>query len=494
MKSAAFNTIAEHIKVDLFNTFSKTAFPHFDNLMMASWNVVSVYSAVGTDFPELHKAIVELKHVLVDFDEAFGQKIDRTDVRYRADFDPAKRTGKDEPRALLPPSTLNARQESGLVNGKSLVSGVGEQQGAEDIEAGGSEQQNLTTQHSMLPPRPLQPSPYPNDEEKSEEESFEDLITPGPPTKDKRRADSSRSTLRSRPETSNTALVDSTHSSPASRSHAKKPNDQHGESSTTSSPSSDTTNPELARRREEYASSISKTNKHISAAAAATARESSEPTPAPKTKKTLADLTTVQLHQKYRDRKQNLVKLHGSIANSPSLQRDIMRQIEDMMKLREREEAEAGAGADECFNPYAGRHQRKKSLTSQTPRDVDDASAGAVEPARPRGGSLAPFGASGSPRRAPIPGVGMAGSYLEGSNLGKSMLGAKKQMGSAPVAPMMATRKDMDGDSKGNGNGYDNGGGNGYGISGGHGNGNGSGNRDRGGEARRGPRGSHEGF
>ncbi|KAH7074905.1 hypothetical protein BKA63DRAFT_543594 [Paraphoma chrysanthemicola] len=80
-KAETFNTIPDAIKVNLFNNVVKTAFPNFDNLMMASWNVVSVYSNVGTDFPELHKAIVELKSVLQDFEEGLGGKPVRGELK-----------------------------------------------------------------------------------------------------------------------------------------------------------------------------------------------------------------------------------------------------------------------------------------------------------------------------------------------------------------------------------------------------------------------------
>lgn len=54
--------------------------------MMASWNVVSIYSACGSDFPDLHRSIVTLKSVLQDFDEAFGKRVDRETPKYRHDF------------------------------------------------------------------------------------------------------------------------------------------------------------------------------------------------------------------------------------------------------------------------------------------------------------------------------------------------------------------------------------------------------------------------
>lgn len=54
--------------------------------MMAAWNVVSVYSNVGTDFPELHKSIVELKSVLQDFEEGSGKAVVRGAPEFRSDF------------------------------------------------------------------------------------------------------------------------------------------------------------------------------------------------------------------------------------------------------------------------------------------------------------------------------------------------------------------------------------------------------------------------
>lgn len=51
---------------------AKAAFPGFDNVMTAAWNVISIYSSVGSEFPELHKAMIELKSVLEEFDAVHG--------------------------------------------------------------------------------------------------------------------------------------------------------------------------------------------------------------------------------------------------------------------------------------------------------------------------------------------------------------------------------------------------------------------------------------
>ncbi|KAF5844478.1 hypothetical protein GGP41_007547 [Bipolaris sorokiniana] len=85
-KSRIFDIIPSNVKVNLFNSIAEAAIPNFDNVMMASWNVVSIYSACGSDFPDLHRSIVTLKSVLQDFDEAFGKRVDRETPKYRNDF------------------------------------------------------------------------------------------------------------------------------------------------------------------------------------------------------------------------------------------------------------------------------------------------------------------------------------------------------------------------------------------------------------------------
>jgi hypothetical protein len=95
-KRKTFDTISSHVKVDLFNSIVNTAFPNFNNLMIASWNVITIYTACGSDFPDLHKAIVDLKGVLQDFDESFGQRVDRAPPKYRYDFGGPSRDGTDE--------------------------------------------------------------------------------------------------------------------------------------------------------------------------------------------------------------------------------------------------------------------------------------------------------------------------------------------------------------------------------------------------------------
>ncbi|KAI2487843.1 hypothetical protein Ptr902_01976 [Pyrenophora tritici-repentis] len=118
-KSRTFDTIPNHVKIGLFNSIAKTAFPSFDNLMTAGWNIVSIYSACGSEFPDLHSAIVVLKNVLQDFDEAFGRRGDRTTPGYRYDFGGPSRAGPStdrdghdrEVRSVPPPMPTSAASQ-----------------------------------------------------------------------------------------------------------------------------------------------------------------------------------------------------------------------------------------------------------------------------------------------------------------------------------------------------------------------------------------------
>lgn len=71
VKTESVNRLSDQTKIDLFNTFIKSAFPEFDNLLMASWNVVTVYCSVGTEDMMLHTSIGELNEVLQKFEDQY---------------------------------------------------------------------------------------------------------------------------------------------------------------------------------------------------------------------------------------------------------------------------------------------------------------------------------------------------------------------------------------------------------------------------------------
>ncbi|KAF2273856.1 uncharacterized protein EI97DRAFT_480032 [Westerdykella ornata] len=74
VKATFFSKIPDHFKIELFNSIARSVFPSFDNLIMASWNLVSLYEHVGSEFGALHTAIVELKAVLTEIDAAWRKE------------------------------------------------------------------------------------------------------------------------------------------------------------------------------------------------------------------------------------------------------------------------------------------------------------------------------------------------------------------------------------------------------------------------------------
>jgi hypothetical protein len=77
-KTEAVNQLPDQTKVELFNAFVKSAFPDFDNLLMASWNVVSIFVNVGSEDLMLHNSIGDLHDVLLRFDDYFGKSKKRS--------------------------------------------------------------------------------------------------------------------------------------------------------------------------------------------------------------------------------------------------------------------------------------------------------------------------------------------------------------------------------------------------------------------------------
>lgn len=413
-KSATFNTIPEHVKVDLFNNIVRTAFPNFDNLMVAAWNVVSIYSNVGTDFPELHRSIVELKHVLLDFDEAFAMRVDRTEPGYRQDFDPAARNGASghRPLRLTPNLTHDGAGATEPASGRAN-DGEDRQRDSSVVAGDGSEDQGREVQHNMPPPRLLQLTPHPEDGGVEEDR----LLGPRLSARDENQKDTSRSPRRHMSERLlGGSLPSSVRSSPARqpdqlpRDRVKKVRDQSREASTDvlENTVEKVTSPELARRREQYASSLGKPNLHSSGVAKALRPDDADSqsehdqtespnqgAPPNKRKKTLADYNVAQLREKYHDRKVNLIRTYGSLNGIPQQQAAQLQQLEATIRNRERAEKE-------------------EDKTERIPP-------------------------SGSP---------MAGAFL-----GNSMLGPKKPTGMAPVAPMLHNRKDGNGLNNGSGSG-----------------------------------------
>ncbi|KAL6703129.1 hypothetical protein ACN47E_010191 [Coniothyrium glycines] len=368
VKSATFNTIPEQIKVHLFDNIVRTAMPDFDNLMMASWNVVSIYAACGSDFPELHKGIVDLKNVLQDFEVSFGVNVDRKSPKYRHDFADLSKN-KEEARVSSPTCEPNhdeatkaprLREEDNM-DAQYLV-------GDDDIMVNNVSVREEISRHDMPPPRLPPQQPH---EESSEDDDADDIVPPYNPHSDLRHRPFRQPS--SRPEALEGGLRKPSTLSPVRQAPQAAPNRLKRLRERTSTPIHDPRDTLFAR------------NTPTSRPSTPSAHRSPRITPPPKkAKKTLADLTIIELRQKYEDRRVALIKTFGSLKDVPERQASQLQQLESAVQTKQKEEEEEEEEEEE-----------KKE-----------------KPA-------------------------MAGAYL-----GASMLGAKKVGGTAPVANMLRGKKD----------------------------------------------------
>ena len=297
---------------------------------MASWNVVSVYSNVGTDFPELHKSIVELKSVLQDFEESFGVKAKREDARYRRDLEPANRQSADGSEAR-PTPTPDVAQQDGSDEAPAAPNG------AQDVEVANEQQRALDALFE-------DPDPEPEPEPEVERDM-------PPPRLTQRRHISSDA---EEPISRRTSVTPRDAEEPISR---RVPIIPASARSTPGLPkrkrsrevSADThSTSELQRRRDEYRNGPSTPQTPDAAQAPSLTAQSdsdSDVPPSAPPPKTAASLRT-----RYNKRKAELLATFGSNANVPQVYR---LQMQGLMKeirareVREREEAEGGGAGGE---------------------------------------------------------------------------------------------------------------------------------------------------
>ncbi|KAI4678084.1 uncharacterized protein J4E88_006603 [Alternaria novae-zelandiae] len=490
VKSNIFNTIPSNIKVDLFNSVVKTAFPNFNNLMIASWNVVTIYSSCGSDFPELHTAIVDLKSVLQDFDETFGQRVDRVTPSYRHDFGGPSRDREDGNGDRDRDSTYDQSRRrdhqdkhshrdgnnsrtpvpsfvrNGVENSEQLGNATANDsaQFEDDMEVPVDDVENIddVAEPKMSPPHALQSSqPHGDSDDDSDNDSDDDddEIPPVDPHSTRRLANQSvarHSHPKRTPETRDRGSVTTSEKpSPgpqythAAREVSGEPQEQfvdEADAEDSALVKSQTAGSELARRREEYASSVQKksqieapTTKPKAASsprnaaipeqplvdeadshaehdqpvpqlddsppAIPTSSSSSSPSSPPPLKKRKkdreAEYSVAQLEKKYQERKAHILySFQNDMNKVPAKARKNLREMEVLIEQRKKYEAQ---------------------------EQVDKSNSKSGQTARP--GTTA---------------GGMFGNYNTKS-LGKSMLGPKKPTGIAPVAPMFPNgiRKDQ---------------------------------------------------
>ncbi|KAH7386766.1 hypothetical protein DE146DRAFT_620541, partial [Phaeosphaeria sp. MPI-PUGE-AT-0046c] len=374
-KAATFNAVPSQIKVDFFNNIVRTAFPNFDNLMISSWNVVSIYSNVGTDFPELHKSIVELKSVLQDFEESFGAPVSRRDPKFRKDFAPqddgngdAGNDGDDEDerrrsKQPKPDVTQDELKESSLPPSGPAASSTKPQDG-DDIHT-------LFNEPEMIDSKEMPPPQH-----------IPDHSTQMPPPRlmPRQQAPKVEATKRIR---GNSAVRSSPKLSVPTLEHS---------SSRVSSPYSGNTSFPNPRKRPRDSSASSQDRATQSPKLHRHEDDDDDNVPPNPPPKRLTEMSTAALRTLYHERRDELVNIYGALHLVPEHYRLQMREFVDELKAR------------------GEKRKKEKERRGVEGEDGMDGDMG-TETEMPK-------------------------------FLGNSVLGGKKSMGMAPVAPMVHLRRE----------------------------------------------------
>lgn len=231
---------------------------------------MSVYANVGSDFPELHKAVVELKGALEEFESAYAPSRTKSG-RSRKESTPIQQKGGSGSRTSTP-----AKEARGTPVPTTQSNMVTPNQTQEDNCATGQRcQEDDDSQLQMPPPRILQ-----TNQQQHEEGIKEDERQPEPPatTQTDRINVRAQSVPRYAPESNPTTSRLTPNSIPSSpneqqllppRERVRMIRDRSADAHVTPSLSSHLQAPgsELMRKRQEYTASLSKANRNSTGAA-----------------------------------------------------------------------------------------------------------------------------------------------------------------------------------------------------------------------------------
>lgn len=252
--------------MNLFDNIIKTAFPNFDNLIVASWNVVSIYANVGSDFPELHTAIVELKGALEEFETAYAPSRTKSG-KNRKGSTPVRQTGGGEERT---PAPVKEARGTPVPTATSRAATASQEKEENSVSCQRYQDDGYTSQHQMPPPRNPQASPSQQNDlldsnQHRHDSLFEEKRQPDPPqtVPSSTRA---HSTPRLNPETlwptPRSSPPNSTSPSPNAPHRTLKPRNHSIDTHPPPAPGA-----ELMRKRQAYTASLSKTNRNSTGAA-----------------------------------------------------------------------------------------------------------------------------------------------------------------------------------------------------------------------------------
>jgi len=450
--------------------------------MIASWNVVTIYSSCGSDFPELHTAIVDLKSVLQDFDETFGQRVDRVTPSYRHDFGGPSRDREDgngdrdrdsthdqsrrhdhqdkhshrdgnNSRTPVPPFVRN-----GVGNAEQLGDATANDsaQFEDDMEVPVDDVENIddAAEPEMSPPRARQSSqPHGDSDEDSDDD--DDEIPPVDPRSTQRLANQSvarQSHPKRTPEIHDRGSV-TTSAKPSpgpqytqlAREVSEEPQEQFVDEADADNGAlvvSQTAGSELAHRREEYASSVQKKSQkeaHNTKPHAASSPHNAAVPEHPLVDEADSHSESDKPVPQLDDSPPAIPTSTSPTSPPPSKKRKKDRESEYSVAQLEKKYQERKAHILLSFQndmdkvPAKARKNLREMETLIEQRKVYEGEK-QVDKSNSKSGQTARPGTTAG---------GMFGNYNT-KFLGKSMLGPKKSTGVAPVAQMFpnGTRKD----------------------------------------------------
>lgn len=412
---------------------------------------MSIYSNVGTDFPELHKSIVELKSVLQDFEGSFGP-VSRRDPKIRRDFAPNDDSigddheeEEDDSRAEQPEPdvTQDELKDSSLPpSGPSPSSSRPQDQNVVDQEQ--DDHDSLFNDAEPDDSTEMPPPPPPQDDSAQMPPprlTPRQQVSNTTPTQPIR----SNSAVRSSPKVSTPTLEKSSSRVPSPSTTATgSPNPRKRPRNSSASSQERATiahSPKLHRKRDDQISSpqtpsSSLAVQHLSSPSSsnllptpegftandndnaslaslpnASDAESNDdeddaipPTaPNPTTSPSrLSTMSSADLRTLYNTRRDELVNMYGSLEQVPAMYRKQMKDIADAVR---------------------GRKVEKKGKKGRGVEDTEEEEV--MGSGNGNGGS-----------------TGTAGGKEMPKYLGNSVLGGKKGIGMAPVAPMMWGRRE----------------------------------------------------
>lgn len=431
--------------------------------MTAAWNVVSVYSNVGTDFPSLHKAIDDLKSVLEESDGVTKVRV-TGELQFRHDF--TRPESRSQPISEQPRTDQGSQQSSRVGRHRRTTPKAPVPQRFEDLTG---EEHDLDVDEPIIMycnTRSIQDGTIRDKTVKEEEISVKLPKLQAAQGEDVRHLDKQQSSILPSVSREDMDQADSNGPAPAvqairhhavqdqlvATNDAETPQTVPSNSGTLPAPqrskSLNPTNLQSIAIPEISRSSLPPKCASSHAPPTSSPRQptpiqqdtiSPEDKPSRRNSRDLSAFTLSELKDKYKSRKLKMIQTFGGSANIPKAHKRQMSQIWDQIQEKEKAEGEA---TNKPTSVDKGRQVEGRGVAQI--REAEGRGQIVVTKKKKKG--MYVYSHDSMEERyedADIPGTGgMSESEVLtlGGGLGSSILGTKKTEGKVPVAVMVHNR------------------------------------------------------